>query len=446
MRLHDQRLSGLVAVLTIAVGSASAQPMPSLWNPTGSGPAYGSTSYPQASYAQPDTYAQQGVYGQQNVYAPPGTYAQQNAYAPLAAPPPVYQDALTVMQNPVSAASYTPYGPAPAPSAVPAAMAPSQESPLTAPGNPVVAQSTYMPPPFLGYGQPTSQIVESAPAHAPGYFNGVESVGSSGFVAGADMAMLKPYLSNYQRLRIDGFDARFPHNDFEMTPRVWMGYVTATGLGVRGRYWQFDHHPDAEKVSFDDDWGLPAGDEFSMVGRLKMESIDGEIYQRVQMGSWSGNFGIGVRYGAIRHDSYLTYREWPAAAESTAVYDHLDSVGPTVLAELRRPLGGSNVSLVGNARGCLLFGEERFRRTDTLQTATAFSEERDTTMLIGEVQLGLEWSYPLSGGGRLFVQGLFEGQIWSTTGEVGGVDLELFGIGGGDLGMMGFSAGAGISR
>ena len=29
--------------------------------------------------------------------------------------------------------------------------------------------------------------------------------------------------------------------DHELTPRIWLGFVVGDGLGVRTRYWQYDH-------------------------------------------------------------------------------------------------------------------------------------------------------------------------------------------------------------
>ena len=30
--------------------------------------------------------------------------------------------------------------------------------------------------------------------------------------------------------------------DYSPTPRIWLGYESACGAGIRAMYWQFDHH------------------------------------------------------------------------------------------------------------------------------------------------------------------------------------------------------------
>jgi len=119
-------------------------------------------------------------------------------------------------------------------------------------------------------------------------------------------------------------------------------------------------------------------------------------------------------------------------------------VGPTAFAELRRPFGCHGLALVGTARGSLLYGTKRTTLAmDAIdgwaEESLSLSEKHEKAIFVGEVQLGLEWSRELVVGGQAFVHALWEGQLW---GDLGG----LAGLTGGDIGLMGFSFGAGIRR
>ena len=71
---------------------------------------------------------------------------------------------------------------------------------------------------------------------------------SEGWIAGAELLWLKPHhgngvgrsseyvLDDPPLFGVGGIDA-----DFEVSPRFWIGYVGCDGLGVRVRYWEFDH-------------------------------------------------------------------------------------------------------------------------------------------------------------------------------------------------------------
>ncbi len=39
--------------------------------------------------------------------------------------------------------------------------------------------------------------------------------------------------------------------DYDLTPRVWLGYFGENGMGVRASYWQYDHNADSLTLSCD---------------------------------------------------------------------------------------------------------------------------------------------------------------------------------------------------
>ena len=77
----------------------------------------------------------------------------------------------------------------------------------------------------------------------------------------------------------------------------------------------------------------------------------------------------------------------------------------------------------------------------SLLPAISFSVRRDQIISVGELQLGLEWTRDLKSGATIFVESLFEGQVWGNT---GGNHMTM--TKSSDLGMVGFVFGAGISR
>ena len=221
-----------------------------------------------------------------------------------------------------------------------------------------------------------------------------------GWIGDAELTMLRPRVGNF----ITGGE-----NDFSPAPRVSLGYVNCNGLGFRTTFWQFDQNLAAETTGVG-------------VGSLNAYAIDNEITQRISFCLWDMTLGAGIRYGAVEHRYNFTLDQ--AESYSNSFF----GIGPTVSLDVRRPLGCTCFSLVGKVRGSLLLGQQYASALDDPDTV-------DSAVAVGEIQLGGEWSKPLRCGGRLFVQGLWEAQVWRGS-EVGS----------GDLGMIGGTLAIGLSR
>jgi len=271
-----------------------------------------------------------------------------------------------------------------------------------------------------------------------------------GIVGGAEMAILRPYVGDPRVLSLilppaAGVTIPFTDNGFFLTPRIWAGYVGENGLGVRGRYWQFDQDLPAENnaLFFAGPFGpIPAGTTVVTAGHLKMFAIDAEVTQQMDLGLWRANLGGGLRVVGIRHDFGATITEPGPVVTNVRDDSQFNGIGPTLFAEFRRPLGSSNFSLVANGRGSLVFGEWLQRTavdTALFGTAFDFSQKTDTVVGIAEIQLGAQWRRELPGG-NLFLQALWEGQVWSGSASA------LPGGGNRDVALMGVTVGVGISR
>lgn len=226
------------------------------------------------------------------------------------------------------------------------------------------------------------------------------NIGCGGAYAGVELAVLRPHFEEGSRKLPNGTRVD-PRLGYQATPRFWLGYRNCEGLGVRARYWQLNGNVVAQNLA--NDTGFYA---------LNMKALDMEATQLVCWGPLQANFAAGVRYARTRglalddnftEGSVGTFEGW----------------GPTMAAEFRRPVACGPFSLIGNARGSLLFGnarhvgfggagEGRFVDADTHQ---------DTFAQILESQIGVEYRRGIFNG-TLAVRALLEGQIWMNAVDV----------------------------
>ncbi len=250
----------------------------------------------------------------------------------------------------------------------------------------------------------------------------------AGLVGGVDTLVLRAYGNRYDAMAHGVLfgDAVTPSNDFEISPRVWLGYVGQSGFGIRSRWFQYQHDLKAGSGTFDE-----------VVGRnyLDVYAADIEFTQQVDLGCWKLNAGAGLRAGGVKRRMTLQQ----LGQDSEAIASRFEGIGPTAFAELRRPIMGTGISLIVNGRGSVLFGDGRLAWS--LDEGEAFKS--DTVVAVGEVQLGAEYARQLGYGATGFVQCLWEGQLWSNS---SGVPCLLGPPMRDDLGLMGVAFNFGIAR
>jgi hypothetical protein len=268
--------------------------------------------------------------------------------------------------------------------------------------------------------------------------------------------------------------------DFEVAPRVWLGYVSPCGFGVRGRYWYY-HEGSSETavnaagpeftqsivtsatvqglsvVSYREGAQVPNGPEpVDILGfgrNLDMHVADLEVTRDTQAGSWYFLFSVGARYAHLTQH----YNVFFASPNMPNIYaDDLNSdvllsehtfsgAGPTAAIEVRRP-AVFGFALYAGARGSILFGT-----TEQQASLASFSYFATPTMLIpsraanyssvcashddvlpvAELEAGFEWSHQW-GRVRPFLQTGLVAQSWfgagsasSTTGNFGLLGLSV---------------------
>ena len=140
--------------------------------------------------------------------------------------------------------------------------------------------------------------------------------------------------------------------DYQYTPRVWLGYVGATGLGARARYWQFDHT--SEGASRDIDQGGGNTLTIASTNRLRVYTIDLELTQRSVWGRFLFNFAAGGRYAEFG-TALNANLSAPGLTGTGFLGLNFAGGGPTLAVEAWRPLFGG-LALYGNGRASLLYG------------------------------------------------------------------------------------------
>ncbi|NQT13846.1 MAG: hypothetical protein HQ582_13920 [Planctomycetes bacterium] len=199
-----------------------------------------------------------------------------------------------------------------------------------------------------------------------------------------------------------GGDDHMADWDYDTAFRIWGGYEFSNGLGIRCRWFSFDH-----AGQFRND----IGNVTDNVG-LDIDMYDIELTDDLNIGCWELTPSIGVRWGEI---------------EMVDFGDDVDKacgVGAVVGLESRRALFNC-WSVYANGRYGVLYG-------DNVAADDGFFEgETDTFFETIELQVGLEWARCTAGGANLFARVGWEQQMYLVDemfdldgrGETGDVSL-----------------------
>jgi hypothetical protein len=228
--------------------------------------------------------------------------------------------------------------------------------------------------------------------------------------------------------------------DYDLTPRVWLGYFGENGMGIRARYWQYDHNADpltltATPTTFPGatsvtvifpaaiSTGAP-GDTLNVASGLEVHTVDIEGAMRRSFSGLELLVSGGFRYASMEQhfDSVVTRGGAPIGVLN---WDRkFEGGGLTVGGEARKSLASSRLSVFGSGRGSLLYGEKDLTRsvvgdvTPAPTTTPPFMvlDDADEVSGIFELSAGLEWSRQTQNFGDLFVRGAYETQLWTAAG------------------------------
>jgi hypothetical protein len=292
----------------------------------------------------------------------------------------------------------------------------------------------------------------------------------AGCMGGVSIYFLRPYYSDNPAFvlstGIGTANPRTSSEDFDWNyhaaPAFWLGYTSECGVGVRARYFHFDH--DAESVSTaltggaaaaGASIGAPNGlspligtpprgfqspgillqggagtDILGFGSDLHIQTIDAEATYAYDCSHFSVLVAVGGRYLQM-HQNYIatlsnlvdpTSAEFAALAAGRNFY----GAGPTFALQARWEFGHSGMSVFGSVRASILVGESHQsaffneRITDPLtgpQDNTAGAESRDNIVVpVGEVEAGFEYGRRIRDN-RLFFRGAIVNHTYFEAGS-----------------------------
>ena len=247
--------------------------------------------------------------------------------------------------------------------------------------------------------------------------------------------------------------------DRDLAPRFWGQINTASGVGIRAKYWSFDDGFSSSAVATPTTFPgatavtviFPAaistmapGDILNTSMSLDVDTLDIEGTKQMTMAGVYINGGVGLRHARMEQVVRDAVVRGGNTIQSLAWHRSFNGIGPTVSGDVRYPLGQGGFSAVTNIRGSLLFGEKTISRTvvgdvtpppnTTLPIVSL--NDADEVSGIFELALGLEYSRNYGRFGDVFVRGMYEGQLWTAA----GAPTLTF------LGFDGFSIAIGLTR
>ena len=230
-----------------------------------------------------------------------------------------------------------------------------------------------------------------------------QDVGSGGLFGDIEVTFLQPHISGSQAAFGLGAVGRLIDGDYQTGMRYVLGYRNDSGVGVRGRFWQYDHSfvylPPFEPAVFG----------------IRMDVADTEITLDQRLRHWDMQVAAGLRYGRLEYSN-----DTPTLfGVGTATFE---GVGPTFALNGRRAISNTGFSFFGNVRGSVLIGDIRNSALLPFMPAVRLEDE---IMTVAENQLGVAWTHDLNKFVQLDVKTAWETQYWMNS----SLSDDVYGIG-----------------
>ena len=220
-----------------------------------------------------------------------------------------------------------------------------------------------------------------------------QECGSGGLFGAVEVTFLKPAFSGAAN-SVGLSTGQVIETQYQTGIRYILGYANDSGLGVRARYWSFDHsstfaqpNPTAAKLG------------------IAVQAADAEVTLAQVMRRWNVDVSGGLRYGKLQYSN-------PGLTVFNPGTVTFEGTGPTASLGLRRGLGNSGFSLFGNARGSLMVGDIR---TAAVLVNVPRGTVKDEVMTAIENQFGLAWNHQFSNHMLLEVRTAWESQYWMNS-------------------------------
>lgn len=212
--------------------------------------------------------------------------------------------------------------------------------------------------------------------------------------------------------------------DYQFAPRFVLGYVGASGLGFRTRYWELD-------TATTSVIGNPCG--------VNAYNIDFELFQEYRLGrDTTVELALGLRYAELWEDSI----DLLAIPDPLLGIGSFSGFGGTMAAEAKRAVLMGNV--YARARLSLLMGDAGVREINLNTGAALTSSADDCTATQTELAIG----YEICRSTRYGVVTLRSGVEWQNWANMAVAEAP-FGVLGDqmeDAGFAGFVVGFGLER
>lgn len=229
-----------------------------------------------------------------------------------------------------------------------------------------------------------------------------QEAGTGGLFGSIEVTFLQPSLSGAQSVFGSG-TGRLLETEYQTGVRYVLGYVSDSGLGIRGRYWSFDN-----STSYSPPYAP------NMFG-IQVQAADTEITLAQRMRHIDLEFSGGLRYGQLEYTNPPLTLYGPGTVK-------FEGVGPTASLNARRSLGNSGFSLFGNVRGSVMIGDIQ---TASLLLNIPAGTVEDEVMTVFENQLGVAWNHDLTKQLQLEVRTAWETQYWANS----TLEDDFYGIG-----------------
>lgn len=251
---------------------------------------------------------------------------------------------------------------------------------------------------------------------------------SGGLYAGAEIMWLKPFASDIGAVLLNAASA----NEFLPAWRLWGGYQNADGLGWRVGWWQWDQISSGSNATF----VLGAAD---VDQRLVFQKLDLEVTQMASFRRWDLMMSGGVTYVGSEND-FNAQNIDGNPGQFLNFQNQFNGWGLTAgLLAFRDIPRFAGLSGYGGVQWSGVYGNTGLSVEDDNGSESADIDSTIANIL--ELRIGTLYERGLGNGVIGFLSGGFEAQYWAGLGGL------FYGeIGGSDIGLVGFTFGAGIRR
>jgi hypothetical protein len=212
---------------------------------------------------------------------------------------------------------------------------------------------------------------------------------------------------------------------FFAAPRFTVGYISAGGLGIRGRFWHFNQVLNPNE-------GAPSA------LAVDTYNVDLELFERFNVnGPW--DFEV---FGGVRYNSFDENMDDMVGGENEHRRVGFQGFGLIGGMEARRQM--QRGAIYGRARFGILMDDKSL-----INSGSGTQQLFDTALGVTEIAMGYEWSRPTARGSWVWARFGVEYQQWqnfSSNFTAGTASPEAFWTGASDVGFAGFTASVGWMR